>query len=768
MTNSTSLFWRDSLIAFSLGIGICLFSPPADGQSFPSSISPLSCPADQERLWVVRGVEDDYNPTLNSEPMTPSAELLVANTWPNTPVIDHYDSQVSGHSILDTIELGLPPDATVMSMRISGHFRPVGQGVAWWTDGLRFSQRLSGGGDGFSPLVYNNFAVSLGGAGVKTWEIDATANTITTVPTTSLGAGSATAEDVLDAVTDNGFIDFELQDDTSVDFLAVDICYERDAPEFVITKTLDTCSPGSSPNTMQCTFELEIRNDGDPYTGELQFTEIMNSATAFMNVEDSNGAAVSCQILAEDPSLVSNIGSQPMSFSEQRLCTLPGVSIDDSDVIELDVIAEFSTTEFFGPGPEQLNCASVVMWDGQPDLAQMQGGLPSDCAHVPPAAPQFSIEKTLQQCDLAISANTNSCTYTIEITNNGGPYIGQLQIQEITNVGFQSIEVSDATGNNIPCQVYSGGSFSTTPLNFSAGAIISDASAICSIPNAAIANNSPPLVLTATIETNPLLFFGPGPDPLNCAAVVLWDGRPNGMATADFPSHCIEAYPPASATACELHVDATSPNQNVPIGNPIEFEFQITNEGGVACETVRIINYVAAADSHLGSYRWMTADPNFVDQLSTHSDQWDSPNDTIAYMQGPGNVPNFQYSFPQTPPVILGPGIPEGDLIWVHPGRRPQYAGPPVQSVAFAPGAQADLGIDYGQATADGFIVCGIAVTNTADYFDQRVALSLAAGLNRPISLNQGTGFDVWAQNTNDALAASGITNASCVGINTQ
>ncbi len=620
MSKSTTLFLQGTLIALVALFGASLVTTPAVGQGFPSTLTPLACAPGQQYLpAVTHGVADNFDPSGAVEPTFASVDSVAAVPW-NTSSNNRYDDTVNSRYFADTFYLGLPANATAKAMRISGYLRPAAQGASWNTDTMYILQALPSSGNGFTPLYHPNFAIPLGTTSSVVWNIDGSGITSTPTltavsPLTMLANSPPTGQDVLNGITANGFIDIHIQNDTSVDYFAVELCYEPDpnaTPDFEIIKSLNTCSVGSAPASAVCTYTLEIRNMGDPYSGELQ-------------------------------------------------------------------------------------------------------------------------------------------------------------VEEILNGHMQSINVIDAAGSNIPCQVFSG--LGPSPLTFSSGTIIADTAAVCTVPNVFV-DGTTPLFLTAMVEVDTQLFFGPGSDKLNCAAVVGWDGRPSGMTTVDFPSHCVLALTPTlhPQTPCELHIEASTPNSNLAVGDPIPVAFQITNEGGTACETVRMINYVAQADTAQSLATWLTLDPNALDQAATQPSHWNSPDDWVAYMQDPvgGNVPNFQFSFPATGLVFLGPDIPAGDLTGLHPSRRLQYSGPPVQNSTFQPGAQQDYDTNNLGPAADGGIVCGIAVVSISEYYDLRIALSLTSGLLKPPNLSSTTANEIWADNINNALAADGKFGVSCVGFNVQ
>jgi len=151
--------------------------------------------------------------------------------------------------------------------------------------------------------------------------------------------------------------------------------------------------------------------------------------------------------------------------------------------------------------------------------------------------PEFEITKTLNNCQ-SFGGNANRCVYDIRIENHGGPYVGDIQIQDVTNQVVNNLYLFDANQNPFTCQEYSGPQPNT--LDFSADTITSPRTDICTMENVTIDATGMDLTLLVQLG-GPAL--SPPEAPLNCAAVVNWDGRPSGMAMDEYPSDCEPALP---------------------------------------------------------------------------------------------------------------------------------------------------------------------------------------------------------------------------------
>lgn len=150
--------------------------------------------------------------------------------------------------------------------------------------------------------------------------------------------------------------------------------------------------------------------------------------------------------------------------------------------------------------------------------------------------PEFEVTKTLDECE-SFGPNAYRCVYNIRIENHGGPYAGELQIEDVTNQRVNRLFLFDANQTPINCQVF------TQPqpqqLSFSAGTLSSRRFDICTLPNVSI-DAATPLELTALVQIGGAV-PSPSEPPLNCAVVVMWDDRPDGIPTEDFPSSCVDA-----------------------------------------------------------------------------------------------------------------------------------------------------------------------------------------------------------------------------------
>jgi hypothetical protein len=181
-----------------------------------------------------------------------------------------------------------------------------------------------------------------------------------------------------------------------------------------------------------------------------------------------------------------------------------------------------------------------------------------------PDEPEFEVTKTLRECQ-SFGPNANRCVYDIRIENTGAPYTGELQIEDVTNQSVNRFFLFDTNSRPISCQVY------TQPqpqqLTFSDGAISSPRFDLCTLSNVSI-DASTPIDLTALVQLGgPAL--SPPEAPLNCAALVMWDGRPNGLQTEDFPSSCVPALP--SEIDIEMIKAARQPQ--IEQGDRVDFDF---------------------------------------------------------------------------------------------------------------------------------------------------------------------------------------------------
>lgn len=154
--------------------------------------------------------------------------------------------------------------------------------------------------------------------------------------------------------------------------------------------------------------------------------------------------------------------------------------------------------------------------------------------------PAFTVTKTVESCE-SFAANTYRCVYRIRIENTGAPYAGDLQIEDVTNHVVNRFFLFDAHRNPLDCQVFT--EAQPQQLEFADGTITSQRFDVCTMEGASI-DASTPLELTALAQLGGPA-SSPADPPLNCAVVVMWDGRPDTMATEDFASSCVDALTPA-------------------------------------------------------------------------------------------------------------------------------------------------------------------------------------------------------------------------------
>lgn len=179
--------------------------------------------------------------------------------------------------------------------------------------------------------------------------------------------------------------------------------------------------------------------------------------------------------------------------------------------------------------------------------------------------PDFEVTKTLDECE-SFGANAYRCVYNIRIENHGGPYTGELQIEDVTNQQVNRFFLFDANQTPINCQVFT--QAQPQQLTFSAGTVSSARFDLCTLPNVSI-DASTPIELTALVQLERSA-LSPPEAPLNCAAVVLWDGRPDGLQTEDFPSSCEPALP----TEIDIEMNKAAVQDQVLQGEQVDFEFE--------------------------------------------------------------------------------------------------------------------------------------------------------------------------------------------------
>lgn len=398
------------------------------------------------------------------------------------------------------------------------------------------------------------------------------------------------------------------------------------------------------------------------------------------------------------------------------------------------------------------NCADLAVTREGNEVDRVLENNLNQCATVTvvePARPDFSVTKTIESCE-SFAANAYRCTYNIRIENNGGPYTGELQIEDVTNQSVNRFFLFDANRNPISCQAFTG--TQQPRLTFSDGTVTSSRFDVCTIPNISI-DAATPIELTALVQ---LERSTSSEAPLNCAAVVMWDGRPDGMQTDDFPSSCIDAFPPADETGpelpptCALSIRASAPDTDIGIGERFEASFNFANIGTLECEVLRFQAYTGIFDPASTQTAWF-ANGNLLHALSQQPSEW--------YVG-------------QTYPAAIGQSASSHpDLIWLHPSRRTGYNGSPVSNVAFQPGTTLTYSGISDQMTAQtlpayGALVCGFAVVSLSEYAGLGQTLSAQIDANRPAGQTQTNGYDEWAANINDDLVAAGVENIHCLGWN--
>jgi hypothetical protein len=195
----------------------------AQGVTTPRTApGPLSCGRPSLLFSVTHGLDDNFsNTTPADSPPQPSAALIAQYTL-TTPNI--FDQTTSNYHFGDTLAINVPQNSTIVAARLITRMKPLaGQpendGVNFHVPGTPFSSSI-----GYSLNIISGNAWTAGSPS-KIF--------VFTAATNILNAMTAAAA----ATPPQPALDVYVQDDTSVDFLRLEVCYTPPkGPDVAATK----------------------------------------------------------------------------------------------------------------------------------------------------------------------------------------------------------------------------------------------------------------------------------------------------------------------------------------------------------------------------------------------------------------------------------------------------------------------------------------------------------------------------------------------------
>lgn len=211
---------QSSLIACALAAAALLSGNGAKSQTgtWPAT---LRCAPPTQHMSMLHGIDDNFAVPTPADPApTPGAGLIATYGAPMTAPSNKYDNTAVNYHFGDTFAFPLPAGTSITAARVTTRIRPNGD--IWNNDSFNFQQQ----GAKAEPVLGNMGYHTPGSSQLISFDI--TSSGISPAPSYGTTGNPSQA---LAALNANQFLNFYMQDDSEIDFIALELCVTVPPPK---------------------------------------------------------------------------------------------------------------------------------------------------------------------------------------------------------------------------------------------------------------------------------------------------------------------------------------------------------------------------------------------------------------------------------------------------------------------------------------------------------------------------------------------------------